>query len=619
MRLQPASLNHLLAAGPQDKGRDRLVYQRLVWGCLAGCLAAVLLAESPLLESLELSMLRWRYRVSAWLPLPRATDQAAKDVYLVAFDDSSQFDLGIARFNDQRSQTVLGEALTVIEAGKPALVALDLDLRGAANPDLIRLFRRYRNVVVGLFGTLEGSTDLPAAEFMTHAAAYGYTELVRESDGMVCRLPFNYQGKSEPGEESGFAPVPSMTEAIIDVYRRAQGVGPLMELLGIGPDQPVYINFKNISYPTASFQAVLTPGFDPRIFKDKVVLVGSTMTSRRDDPLHVKTPFAAGVPEVEVQAAAVSTWLDDQAIYSFSRSIARHLLIFLAGIFGAWCSMVMLGPRTALVLSAAMILLAVAQAAFQGLHLAIPVVPPLAVLFAVFVLGTLIHLDTDLRRRNRELAQARESMQVRAEEERQRIAEDLHDETLPALSAIARMADTLVSEVADNPIPGQMRVKLDAAVSEMRRVINDLHPSVLETMGFVPALENLVNILSRESGMDCNFVDGSGKDEDNLPKFVKLQLYRIVQEALNNVQKHSQASRVELTINRDDSHLVIAVADNGLGIDPSLMKRDSHGILNIRQRAQLIDAHVEWRRPQRFRSGTEVRLIIAAKPEKGNG
>jgi signal transduction histidine kinase len=343
------------------------------------------------------------------------------------------------------------------------------------------------------------------------------------------------------------------------------------------------------------------------------------MTSRRDDPLHLKTPFEEHVPEVQVQAAAVSTLLDNRAIFSFAKDIARHLLIFFGGIFGAWCSMVTLGLRTAVVLSAAMILLMVAQATFQGLHLAIPVVPPLAVLFAVFVLGTVIYLDTDLRQRNRELAAARESMQVRAEEERQRIAEDLHDETLPALSAVARMADTLASDVKDNPIPLRMRAKLDDAVSEMRRVINDLHPSVLETMGFVPALENLVNILSRDTGIDSNFVDGTGQDDYQLPKFVKLQLYRIVQEALNNVQKHSKANQVVLLVNQDNGNLVISITDNGLGIDPALIRRDSHGLLNIRQRAQLIGAQVEWRRPQRFESGTEVRLEIALSEPKGDG
>ena len=72
---------------------------------------------------------------------------------------------GIARFNELHSQNLLAEALASIERGNPTLVVLDTDLRGATDPDLIKVMKRYRNVVVALFGSLEGSTDLPAADF----------------------------------------------------------------------------------------------------------------------------------------------------------------------------------------------------------------------------------------------------------------------------------------------------------------------------------------------------------------------------------------------------------------------------------------------------------------------
>lgn len=613
MRLPTAPVNRLLSLGSRLKGQDGLVFQRLFWGALAGCLAAVLLGQSPFLESLELSMLQWRYKVSNQLSSVSTNPAASADVSLVAFDDSSQFDLGIARFNDQRSQSILGEALAVIEAGEPAVVAIDLDLRGAANPDLIRLFSRYRNVVLALFGSLEGSTDLPAAEFMTHASAYGYSELSRESNGIVFRMPLNYQGKGANPEELGLAPVPSLTEAIIGVYRRVKGVGPASQFMSLLPDQPVYINFRQIDYPQVSLQEVLAPDFDARRFKDKIVLIGSVFTSRRDDPLRCKTPLADSVPEIVVQAQAVSTLLENQVIFSFAREIARHFLIFLGAICGAFSSALPMSPRAAFFLAGTMLLLLVAQVCFQAFHMAVPVVPPLAVLLTCFILGTVIFLDTDLRQRNKELAAARESMQVRAEEERRRIAEDLHDETLPALSAVARMADRLSQDLGDNPVPGQMRERLDGAVSEMRRVINDLHPSVLETMGFVPALENLLNICSRDAGIETQFEDGIAEDQCDINWFAKLQLYRIVQEALNNVQKHAQAQKVHMCIRTDDGNLVISVADNGKGIDPRLIKRDSHGLINIRQRAQLIGAFVEWRKPEEFSSGTELRLEIRAE------
>ncbi len=216
-----------------------------------------------------------------------------------------------------------------------------------------------------------------------------------------------------------------------------------------------------------------------------------------------------------------------------------------------------------------------------------------------------------MRQSNRELAEARLDMQERAEKERQRIAEDLHDETLPALSAVARMADKLSEDLTDNPVPTQMRQKLDSAVSEMRRVINDLHPSVLETMGFVPALENLTTYLMRESGIESRFEDGTGRDDYSLPVFTQLQLYRIVQEALNNVGKHSKASQVMVKVAQQNGSLLITVADDGKGFDPNSTKKDSHGLVNIRQRAQLIGAQVDWRKPKTFSSGTELRIRIS--------
>lgn len=608
MRLIGDTLLRFCPLGIRNKGHHSLVWQRVFWGAVAGCLASIFLFESPLLETLELEMLRWRYRVSTQIARCWHQPEQYKELVIVAFDDSSQFDLGIARFNDERSQGIMAQALSVVEKGQPALVAIDLDLRGAANPGLIKLFSRYRNVVLTLFGSLEGSTDLPAAEFMTHAAAYGYSELSKEVGGLVCRLPLNCPGKGVQSEDRGFQPVPSLTEAIVDVHRRVKGVGPGLQSLH--PEQLLYISFKRFEYPTVSFQKVLKAGFSPDVFAGKVVLIGSTMTSRHDDPLRCRTPLGDLVPEVEVQAEAVSTLLANQAIYSFSKGVATYLLIVFGAVLGAICSNMPMSLRAVVVLSAAALWLVVAQGSFDLGHAAIPVVPPLAILSAVFVLGTVIYLDTDLRQRNRELAEARESMQVRAEEERQRIAEDLHDETLPALSTVARMADRLSQELGEHPVPRQMRDKLDGAISEMRRVINDLHPSVLETMGFVPALENLVNILSRETGIESKFCDGTGTGDYNIGGFAELQLYRIVQEALNNVQKHSAASKVEVCVTCQDGNLCISVQDNGKGMDVKAVKLDSHGLLNIRQRAQLIGCQAEWGQPNLFLSGTQVSLKI---------
>lgn len=192
----------------------------------------------------------------------------------------------------------------------------------------------------------------------------------------------------------------------------------------------------------------------------------------------MRTPLQAKAPNVLIQAEAISTLHNNEAIVSFPRSILHHILLLLGAALGTVASVLPMGRRTAAFLCTAMVLMLMTQIAFQWFNLQFPVLPLLAVLMLTYIFGTLIYLDTDLRLRNKELALARENMQVRAEEERQRIAEDLHDETLPALSAVARMADRLAHapEMSESSVPVEMREKLDGAISEMRRVINGPAP-----------------------------------------------------------------------------------------------------------------------------------------------
>ena len=191
-------------------------------------------------------------------------------------------------------------------------------------------------------------------------------------------------------------------------------------------------------------RTVLRDGFNPSVFRNRIVIIGPMLTrEKRNDPNWGKTPLAESQPNLIIHAEAVSSLLNNRVIASFPSPIGRELLLFVGAIAGAIGSALRLGRRTAVFLCSAMAIIIISQVFFQVGNLVVPVVAPLAVLTLCFVFATFIYLETDLRQRNRELAQARESMQVRAEEERQRIAEDLHDETLPALSAVARMADKL--------------------------------------------------------------------------------------------------------------------------------------------------------------------------------
>lgn len=617
MRQLLASIKRHLPAQSTKQGRDGLLFQRLFWGTLAGCLATILLAESPVLDTMELNLLEWRFKIAHEINSNIGDQAKSSDIVLVTYDDEDQFDLEAEPIEGGPDpiQEVLAELVNTIEREKPLLVVVDMDLSGKPDPRLVQVFRRFRqNIVLALLGNLEDPSDFPSSELRNSCAACAYDFLIREPNGLVCQLPLivsDSEGTS-PIYNYGQEAFDSLSKTVSALMASKGGVGPSIGQMPkfTTSDLPLYINFSGTKYDTYRTTEVINGETPKNAFRDKVVVIGTSFTQKKDNTPQVRTPLDASVTHAKIQAEAITTIHKNKIIHTFPREILHHLLLLAGGALGAIASVLKMSTRTTYFLCISMVLVFLTQLTFQFGYVHVPIVPLLAVIMLSYIFGTLIYLDTDLRLRNKELAEAREAMQVRAEQERQRIAEDLHDETLPALSSVARMADKLSEDLSENPVPNEMRDKLDSAVVEMRRVINDLHPSVLETMGFKPALENLLVILERDMEIDTEF-----KDEDNLSDYqlndmTKLQLYRIVQEGLNNVQKHSQASKVEVSIGIKENDLLISVTDNGKGIDKKKVRSDSHGLLNIRQRAQLIGAKVNWHPPQSFESGLELSLRL---------
>jgi len=615
-----APITRRLPAAMAKQGRDGLLFQRLFWGTLAGCLATILLAESPVLDTMELNLLEWRFKVAHEINSKILGPAKSQDIVLVTYDDDDQFDLEQEPVEDGPApvQQVLANLITTVESGNPLLVVVDMDLSGKANPNLVQVFQKYRsNIVLALLGNLEDASDFPSVELRKACAACAYDHLILEANGLVCQMPMaiaNQEGTvNSPIFTYGHEVFDSLPKAVAALMASKGGIGPT---LGQMPkftqdDLPLYINFRGTKYDTYRASEIVNGEITPPHFEGKVVIIGTKFTQKQDNTPSVRTPLAQNVTHAQIQADAINTIHKNMIIHTFPRTILHHLLLLAGGALGALSSILRMGTRTTSFLCTSMVIVATTEILFITSHVYVPIVPLLAVIMLAFIFGTLIYLDTDLRLSNKELAEAREAMQVRAEQERQRIAEDLHDETLPALSSVARMADRLATELTDNPVPQEMRSKLDQAVVDMRRVINDLHPSVLETMGFKPALENLLVSLERDMNIETSFKDGDQQDDYGLSQMTRLQLYRIVQEGLNNIQKHSHANEVEIFIGLQDGHLLIKVTDNGRGIDPSKIRADSHGLLNIRQRAQLIGANVEWTKPETYETGCELRLKIA--------
>jgi two-component system sensor histidine kinase DegS len=185
---------------------------------------------------------------------------------------------------------------------------------------------------------------------------------------------------------------------------------------------------------------------------------------------------------------------------------------------------------------------------------------------------------------------------IRAQEdERGRLARELHDDTAQALVILSHRLDGLDAYREQLPEPVMQRLEellelADDILRGVRRFSRDLRPPVLDDLGLVPALESLTADLQRE-GIRTEF-DVLGHKRSLSPE-VELTLFRITQEALRNVQKHADASGVWVRVEFEDAGVSITVRDNGKGFRMpeeigDLAEAGRLGLLGIQERAQLI-------------------------------
>lgn len=228
-----------------------------------------------------------------------------------------------------------------------------------------------------------------------------------------------------------------------------------------------------------------------------------------------------------------------------------------------------------------------------------------------------------LAKTNTELHETRLRLASETETERSRIARDLHDQTLADLRHLLVLTDQLPGkDVSASPSPNEIRRKIESVSKEIRRICEDLSPSALQNLGFLPSLEGALSDsvaqLPSEEKFAYEFIcEPELEDRLQLSEIEQIQLYRIVQEALNNVCRHAEAKHVRLIVRASGSDLLIEVCDNGKGLVGVVTNRSGHGLANIRSRANLIGAQVSWldARPGcRF----EVRKTFAVKSIGGH-
>jgi PAS domain S-box-containing protein len=238
-------------------------------------------------------------------------------------------------------------------------------------------------------------------------------------------------------------------------------------------------------------------------------------------------------------------------------------------------------------------------------------------------------LEARVRERTFELAQANETLRgeiseriqterdrvrllrqiVRAQEdERRRIARDIHDQLGQQMTALRLNLDSLDQGCGDD---AEMRRKLEQAKTIAERLDADvdflaweLRPAALDDIGLAEALGKFVREWSKHSGVEAQF-HTTGMDKERLPSETETNLYRITQEALNNTMKYARARRVDVLLERRDHQVVLIVEDDGVGFDPAKEAfadgDKGMGLIGMRERAVLVGGSLE----------------IESKPKKG--
>lgn len=282
----------------------------------------------------------------------------------------------------------------------------------------------------------------------------------------------------------------------------------------------------------------------------------------------------------------------------------------------------------------------VARAPFPRTTVALSVLLALALValaWAYVQHRRIVRSREELRDANRQLAAARLQLASEAESERRRIARDLHDQTLADLRRLLLLTDEMqpgglptgaatgatggaaggaLQAAAAVFDPAALRSEIEAISQEVRRICEDLSPSVLENVGFAAALEfalaSALAHLPAERKFTYEFACDDGLEERlALAPGVQMQVYRIVQEAVSNVCRHARAAHVRLSVRLDDAGtFTLTLEDDGRGFDSANRKAQrGRGLAGIRARASLIEAEVEWRR----REGGGTAFVLRKK------
>ncbi len=347
-------------------------------------------------------------------------------------------------------------------------------------------------------------------------------------------------------------------------------------------------------------------GSDP-----KIVVLGGTYHAPNDTYV---TPLGR-LPGLLITASIIETELQQVGLVP-SSEIFLFLIEVLVGIFLAFINTKFSSIDSKVPVASTVLILVIlgasSWASFTSFSMWFDFIPVVLAVQGYFIYE---HMR-EFRRRTVELLSAEKKLvravDVGTEQERRRIAEELHDDT----SSLFRQASMSIARVLKNQGDTEKHVNqaielLTEAQRNVREITQDLYPAQFEKFTMMENIERLVK-RAEVAKLEAELIDESNGRINNLKEANRLAVYRITQEALTNIIKHAKASNVKLTLKPHDANLTLSISDDGQGLGAG--REDSRGLETMRSRATLIGAQIKWVSPSAVfeGKGTDVILTIPA-------
>jgi len=217
-----------------------------------------------------------------------------------------------------------------------------------------------------------------------------------------------------------------------------------------------------------------------------------------------------------------------------------------------------------------------------------------------------------LRARGEELRGLAGRLIAAQEAERARIARDLHDDLGQKLAVVAMGLDHLAMRGGPHrhaPMPAELKAQVDRIATDLHRLSHALHPSQLHVLGLVDAIDSCCREISGQGGLVIDFV------HMHVPAIVApdiaLCLYRIVQEALSNIVRHSGATAADITLSGNSEHIALSISDRGRGfsVDPV---QEGLGLVSMRERVRYIGGRFSLRSSPNQGTTIDVQIPLRA-------